>query len=82
MKYVTIDDNSNKSLFITNFDSSIIEETNNDFIVIPNFNEIEYEVKISSNVDRPSIPFYFKKSVPDLNGRVRFLCLFSERRFD
>jgi len=76
MKYVTIDDNSNKSLFITNFDSSIIEETNNDFIVIPNFNEIEYEVKISSNVDRPSIPFYFKKSVPDLNGRVRFYAYF------
>ena len=70
MKYAVIDDNSNKSLFISNFDSSIIQENNNDFIVVPNFLEIEYEVKVSGNIDRPDIPFYFRSSICNLYTRA------------
>lgn len=76
MKYSVIDYNSNKSLIINNFDSSIIEGLNDDFIVVPNFNEIEYEVKISSNVDNSSVPFHYRKSITDLNDRLRFYSYF------
>ena len=76
MKYAVIDDNSNKSLFISNFDSSIIQENNNDFIVVPNFLEIEYEVKVSGNIDRPAIPFYFRSSIWNLYTRVKVYAYF------
>lgn len=76
MKYVVIDDNSNKSLFISNFDSSIIQENNNDFIVVPNFLEIEYEVKVSGNIDRPAIPFYFRSSIWNLYTRAKVYAYF------
>lgn len=76
MKYAVIDDNSNKSLFISNFDSSIIQENNNDFIVVPNFLEIEYEVKVSGNIDRPAIPFYFRSFIWNLYTRAKVYAYF------
>lgn len=76
MKHAVIDDNSNKSLFISNFDSSIIQENNNDFIVVPNFLEIEYEVKVSGNIDRPAIPFYFRSSIWNLYTRAKVYAYF------
>lgn len=76
MKYAVIDDNANKSLFISAFDSSMIQENGNDFIVVPNFLEIEYEVKISGNIDRPSVPFYFRSSIWNLNTRARIYAYF------
>jgi len=71
MKYATIDSNINKALYISNLDTSIIEDNDNDFVVIPNATEIEYEVSVSSNVDKPSIPFYFKKSIWNINSRLK-----------
>lgn len=76
MKYVIIDDNTNKSLFISNFDSSILEGDTDDFIVIPNFLNIEYEIRVSGNVDLPSIPFYFKNSLFNLFTRSRIYAFF------
>lgn len=70
MKYALIDDNSNKSLYISNLDTSIILDSGNDFIIVPNCNEIEYEVTVSNNVDRPSIPFYFRSSIWNLYTRA------------
>lgn len=78
MKYAEIDDNTNKSLFISSFDTSIIEDSGNDFIVIPNFNEIEYEVKVSSNIDHPSIPFYFRSSIWNINTRMRIYAFYPD----
>lgn len=78
MKYAEIDDNSNKSLFISVFDTSIIEDNNNDFVIIPNFSEIEYEVKVSSNIDRPAIPFYFRSSVWNINTRMRIYAFYPD----
>lgn len=76
MKYAKIDSNTNKSLFISNFDTSMILDNNNDFIVVPNFLEMEYEVKVSSNVELPSKPFYFKSSIWNLATRMRIYALF------
>ena len=75
MKYAVIDDNVNKSLTINSFDDSIITEAN-DFIIVPNFKSIEYKVTISSNVDKPSVPFYFKKEITNLTSRMRFYSYF------
>ena len=71
MKYALIDDNSNKSLYISNLDTSIILDIGNDFIIVPNCNEIEYEVTVSNNVDRPNIPFYFRSSIWNLYTRAK-----------
>lgn len=71
MKYALIDDNSNKSLYISNLDTSIILDNGNDFIIVPNCNEIEYEVTVSNNVDRPNIPFYFRSSIWNLYTRAK-----------
>lgn len=71
MKYALIDDNSNKSLYISNLDTSIILDSGNDFIVVPNCNEIEYEVTVSNNVDSPNIPFYFRSSIWNLYTRAK-----------
>lgn len=71
MKYALIDDNSNKSLYISNLDTSIILDSGNDFIIVPNCNGIEYEVTVSNNVDRPNIPFYFRSSIWNLYTRAK-----------
>ena len=76
MKYAKIDSNSNKSLFISNLDTSMILDNNNDFIVVPNFLEMEYEVKLSSNVNLPSKPFYFRASIWNVTERMRVYAFF------
>lgn len=85
MKHVYIDNNSGKDLLISQFDSSMIEGSSNDFIIVPNYEEIEYEIKVSNNVDSPIIPFYFKGSVWNANKRTRVYTYFksvAEDRFD
>lgn len=76
MKYAKIDSNSNKSLFISNLDTSMILDNNNDFIVVPNFLEMEYEVKLSSNVNMPAKPFYFRASIWNISERLRVYAFF------
>lgn len=76
MKYAKIDSNSNKSLFISNLDTSMILDNNNDFVVVPNFLEMEYEVKVSSNVNLPAKPFYFRASIWNISERMRVYSFF------
>lgn len=76
MKYAKIDSNSNKSLFISNLDTSMILDSNNDFVVVPNFLEMEYEVKLSSNVNLPAKPFYFRASIWNVSERMRVYAFF------
>lgn len=76
MKYAKIDSNSNKSLFISNLDTSMILDNNNDFVVVPNFLEMEYEVKVSSNVALPTKPFYFRASIWNISERMRVYVFF------
>lgn len=77
MKYATIDSNVGNNLYISDLDAEIISTTlTNDFIVVPNFAEIEYEVKMSGGVIRPAVPFYFKESIVNLISRIRVYALF------
>lgn len=76
MKYVKIDRNVNKTLVISSFDTSMVLEVGNDFIIVPNFLEIEYEVKVSSNVNFPAKPFYFRASIWNIAERLRFYVFF------
>lgn len=70
MKSAIIDDNTNKSLYISSLDTSIISD-DNDFIIVPNCNEIEYEIIVSNNVNSPSIPFFVKNSIVNPYTRAR-----------
>lgn len=72
MRWCTIDDNVNKTLVISTFDSSIVEETmaDNDFIIVPPFEEIQYRVRVDNNVDRPAVPFYCGNDIANGNTRI------------
>ena len=50
-------------------------DSGNDFIIIPDFREIEYEVKLSSNVNQSSKPFYFRCSTYNIADRIRIYSL-------
>lgn len=76
MLYSIIDYNINKAIYVSNLDSSLIEENDNDIVVIPNAEEIEFEIKVSSNVAKSDIPFYFKESIWNVNSRIRFYAFF------
>lgn len=78
MKYALISDNTNKSLLIKNFDSSIIKSSGNDFVIVPNCNEIEYEIKVSNNVDRSNIPFYFRNSISNVYSRTKIYIYYTK----
>lgn len=76
MRHLTIDRNEGKSLFISKFDPEIIGE-DNDFIVVPNFREIEYEIICKTeNVSRKSIPFYFRNIISNHQFRLNIYSIF------
>lgn len=76
MKYAKIDSNIDRNLYISDFDAEIIDKNTNDFVIVPNFTEIEYEVKLNNGTIRPSVPFYFRESIANLNSRIRVYALF------
>lgn len=78
MKHVTIDDNVNKELLVSRFQSSITYGVISDFVIIPNFDEIEYEITVSNNVEDPSTPFYFKSSIWNISSRIRLYSYFKK----
>lgn len=65
MKYVVIDDNRNKNLLITKYDSIIMENSNNNLVIIPNFSEIEYKVNVSNNIENSDVNFTFIKNIEE-----------------
>jgi len=70
MRYMKIDSNDNKMLYINNFDSSIFNSGNGDsFVIVPDFRSIEFEITVDDNVDQTTIPFCFKQSV--FNNQMR-----------
>ena len=71
-----IDSNIGGNLYISDFDAEIIDKNTNDFVIVPNFTEIEYEVKLNNGTIRPSVPFYFRESIANLNSRIRVYALF------
>lgn len=76
MKSCKIDNNINKAVYISNFDTSVLNNGNIDFVIVPNFKEIEYEIKLSNNVNMTEIPFRFKNSIANVKNRMQFYALF------
>ena len=76
MKFVMIERNEGRNLYISVMNPDITKGKEYDFVIIPKFSEIEYEVTLSSNVARPTCPFYFRNSVANIYSRFRFYATF------
>lgn len=71
MKSVTIDSNENSALVISKFDSSIIEDEDNDFIIVPNYSDIELEISLSgTNYVSGDANIYQKFSLKNITNRI------------
>ena len=72
MVSVNIDYNERNLLYVSVMPSDLFAGTNDDLIIIPNFKDIEIEVKLSgSNYDSNDANFYFQFSL--LNRTSRFV---------
>ena len=67
MAYSVITDSSANHLFIEELNPDSISSTN--VVLIPPFNEIEYQITASANVPSPSIPYAFKFSVDNIHNK-------------
>lgn len=65
-----ITSNTGATLYIGSMDSSLVLSSGNDFVVVPNFAEVEYQVQVSSNVTSPDVPFYFRNSIDNVFTRA------------
>lgn len=71
MLSVVIDNNNNKSLYISKFNPSIITGENDDFVVVPNFSDIEVEVTVSgTNYVDDDTSYFFKFSIENIKSRM------------
>ncbi len=67
MKEVTIDRNENNYLYISRFDSALITNVNNDFVIVPPYTKIEVEAKLSgTNYDEEDADYFFNFSIENL----------------
>ena len=66
MERAAITSNSNKDLSVPDMDNSFISDLENDFVIIPNFNEIEVEVLVSDQI----CPMYFKMNIDNIYNRI------------
>ena len=67
MKEVTIDRNENNYLYISRFDSALITNVNDDFVIIPPYTKIEVEAKLSgTNYDEEDADYFFNFSIENL----------------
>lgn len=84
MKTCKIDKNVNNVLYISMFDTSIVESAGNDFVIIPDFDGIEYQVTVSNNVVSTDSyrgnerKFFFRESIENIFSRLRFYIMFPE----
>ena len=67
MNYSIVDDSTSNQLFIKQLNPDSV--TGTDTILIPPFDEIEYQVAVSGNVPSISIPYTFKFSVDNLQNK-------------
>lgn len=71
MVSVDIDYNKANSLYISVLSSALITGEDDDFIIIPNFKEIEIEAKVTgTNYDDDAPNFYFKFSILNRKSRL------------
>lgn len=72
MKKARILNNIKGQLFLSDFDSKLLDGDNIDLVIIPNYREIEYEVSINGSVEMPSIPFTFRHFLTNYRTRNVF----------
>lgn len=71
MVSVDIDYNKANSLYISVLSSALITGEDDDFIIVPNFKEIEIEAKVTgTNYDDDAPNFYFKFSILNRKSRL------------
>lgn len=69
MKKARVLNNVKGQLFLSDFDSKLLDADNIDLIIIPNYREIEYEVTINGDVKMPSTPFTFRHFLTNYRTR-------------
>lgn len=72
MKKARILNNVEGQLFLSDFDSKLLDANNVDLVVIPNYREIEYEVSVNGDVKMPTIPFTFRHFLTNYRTRNIF----------
>lgn len=71
MVITTIKSNSGSVLFLESVPENLFLESENEFVVVPNFKEIEIEVKLNGGVNDAGIAFYFRNSISNPLTRTR-----------
>lgn len=79
MKKARILNNIKGRLFLSDFDSKLLDGDNVDLVIIPNYQEIEYEVSINGSVEMSSIPFTFRHFLTNYRTRNVFNIFHSMR---
>lgn len=76
MRYCKIDKNVNNVLHVSTFDIEMIDNSANDFVIIPNFDAIEYQITVSNNVRGNDKKFFFRQSIENIHSRLPIYLLF------
>lgn len=63
MKKAKILKNKKTQLFLSDFDSDLLNGDDIDLIIVPNYNEVEFEIKVNNNGEMSDVPFYFRKFI-------------------
>jgi hypothetical protein len=69
MKKARILNNIKGQLFLSDFDSKLLDADNIDLVIIPNYREIEYEVSVNGDVKMPATPFTFRHFLTNYRTR-------------
>lgn len=77
MAYSVIDDSSNNRLFISDLNPDSVSDTN--IVIVPPFNEIEYQITVGNNVPSPTIPYVFKFSTDNIRNKCIIPIMWKER---
>ena len=71
MVITKIKSNSGSVLFLESVPGNLFLEADNELVVVPNFKEIEIEVKLNGGVNDAGIAFYFRNSISNPLTRTR-----------
>ena len=71
MVSVKIDSNEGSYLYISKFNSSIVTGASDDFVIIPNYDDIEVEINVSgTNYDDNEVACFYKFSLVNLKTKI------------
>ena len=69
MEYSVITDSSDKRLFISKMNPNSTVD-GSDIVLVPPFNEIEFQVTVENNTPSPSVPYIFKRAVENIDSKL------------